>query len=219
MKRSRPVLPWLLGGCILILVAGLGWMMWLTWQDHVATTSFLKAASSAGSAAREGTDERPVSTSEKQSYVVAPDLPRYLTIPKIGVYARVLRLGLNDDGEIAAPQGIWDTGWYEGSAKPGENGTSFIDGHISGPTLPAVFVRLHELQSGDEIDIERGRGEMLHYKVQTVTSVKKDAIDMQTLLGPHGDNQQSLVLMTCIGQFNPAQYRYDSRLEVVAVRV
>lgn len=200
-------------------VMAAGYAAWLSWQDHQATTTFLRAAQSADTSAREGTDEKPVTPQQKSDYVVAPDLPRYLTIDKIGVHARVLRLGLNDKGQVAAPQGIWDVGWYEGSALPSANGTAFIDGHISGPTLPAVFVRLHELVPGDTMTIERGSGELLHYQVQSLDSKKLNEIDMATLLGPHNGNAQSLVLMTCIGQFDVKHYAYDSRLIVVAKRI
>lgn len=203
----------------LCLVAGAGYIAWVNWQDHRATTAFLQSAESGRASAREGTDEHEVTTEQKTQYVVAPDLPRYLTIDKIGVHARVLRLGLNDSGAIAAPEGIWDVGWYEGSAKPSESGTAFIDGHISGPTLPAVFVRLHELAPGDMMTIERGSGELLHYAVQSVEAKQLGQIDMTALLGPHNGNAQSLVLMTCIGQFDAQRYAYDSRLIVVAKRI
>lgn len=217
---SRRIVWWISGAVlVLVFVGALGFVVWLTWRDHQATTTFLQSASSAGSAAREGTDEQPVTSRTKDEYVVAPDLPRYLTINKIGVHARVLRLGVNDKGEIAAPQGIWDVGWYEGSAKPSEDGTSLIDGHISGPTLPAVFVRLHELVAGNRITIERGSGEQLQYQVQSVQSVKRDQIDMAALLGAHNGNKQSLVLMTCTGQFDATHYAYDSRLIVIATRI
>lgn len=219
MIRRQFVIRMSVGVLAVGALALAGYAGWLSWQDHQASSAFLKAAQSGKVSAREGTDEHPVTTEQKSQYVVAPDLPRYLTINRIGVHARVLRLGLNDTGAVAAPEGIWDVGWYEGSAKPSEAGTVFIDGHISGPTLPAVFVRLHELTPGDMITIERGSGEMLQYQVQSIESMKLDQIDMAAVLGSHNGNAQSLVLMTCIGQFDAKHYAYDSRLMVIAKRV
>lgn len=218
MKR-QVLRAWLGGAIICGVVAATSYGLWLSWSDHRATQSFLQSAQSGEASAREGTNERPVTSQQKSDYMVAPDLPRYLMIDKIGVHARVLRLGLNDKGQIAAPEGIWDVGWYDGGAKPSEAGTTFIDGHISGPTLPAVFVRLHELIAGDMVTIERGSGELLRYRVQTVESKKLDQLDMAALLGPHNGNAQSLVLMTCIGKFDAKRYAYDSRLIVTAKRI
>lgn len=217
--RARWTLRIIIGLLLLGMLGAVSYVAWLGWRDHQATQSFLQAAQAGSAAAREGTDEHTVSPQQKDAYTVSPDMPRYLTIEKIGVHARILRLGVNDKGAIAAPQGIWDVGWYDGSAKPSEAGTTFIDGHISGPTLPAVFVRLHELVPGDLVVIERGSGELLRYQVQSVQSQKLDQINMAALLGPHNGNAQSLVLMTCIGQFDAHAYAYDSRLMVIAKRI
>ena len=138
-----------------------------------------------------------------------------LSIPSLGVNARVLRMSVGSDGAIEAPKGIWDTGWYDGSAKPG-TGNTFIDGHISGPTMPAVFAKLKDIKAGAEIEIERGDGTRLHYVVQTVTTQKLEEIDMRAVLdGPGGD---ALTLMTCGGNYQ-GDFSYDSRVIVVATRV
>lgn len=215
--KLRLSLPFSLAAIFLVAIFGVATWWWLYGQQRyevrVAPGGHVQIRQ------REGTDEQPVTPAQKEAYTVAPDRPRFLIIGKIGVHARILQLGLTDKGEVAAPQGIWDTAWYDGSAAPGNPGTSFIDGHISGPTLPAVFVRLNQLVAGDAMTVERGNGEQLHYIVQTVSAVRRDAVDMATVLGPHGTNVQSLVLMTCQGQFDAKQYSYDSRLIVVATRV
>ena len=66
------------------------------------------------------------------SYTVAPDLPKYISIPSISVTnARVIRLGYLANGQITTPDNIYDTGWYENSSKPGQKGAMFIFGHVS----------------------------------------------------------------------------------------
>lgn len=63
------------------------------------------------------------------SYTVAPSLPKYLNIPVIGITkTRVIQLGLMKNNQIATPDNIYDTGWYNGSARPGQNGAMFIYG-------------------------------------------------------------------------------------------
>ena len=151
----------------------------------------------------------------KNAYTVAADIPRILSIPSLGVNARVLRMSVDREGAIEAPKGIWDTGWYDGSAKPG-SGNTFIDGHTSGPTMPAVFAKLKDIKAGAEIEIERGDGTRLRYAVRTVTTTKVTDIDMRAVLnGPGGD---ALTLMTCGGTYQ-GNFTYDSRVIVMATRV
>ncbi len=72
-------------------------------------------------------------------YAVAPDLARYLKIPKLGVNSRVLQVGITNDGALATPSNVFDTAWYTGSAKPGQPGATLIDGHVSSWTTHGVF--------------------------------------------------------------------------------
>jgi LPXTG-site transpeptidase (sortase) family protein len=162
-------------------------------------------------------NEAPVSSSTKQQYTVAADMPRTISIDRIGVNARVLRMSVTSDGAIQAPAGIWDTGWYDGSAKPGQSGNAFIDGHISGPTMAAVFAKLKDLKSGDAITIERGDGSVLKYAVSSVTTTKLTDINMNNVLQGPGGSTQTLTIMTCGGSYQ-GNYTYDSRVIVQAVR-
>lgn len=168
---------------------------------------------------RRGPTDEPVPTlQEKQAYTVPADAPRYLRISKIGVEARVLGLGRDSEGRIGVPPGIWDVAWYTGSAKPGEAGVTFIDGHISGPNLPAVFKDLHRLASGDSIQLERGDGSRLNYTVRTVETKSLATINMDELLTTPIDDKTTLILMTCGGNFDARDYSYDHRAVVVATQ-
>lgn len=167
---------------------------------------------------REGTDESPIDETKRAAYIVAPDMPRIIRIPDLNVEARVLRMGVSAKGNIEAPAGIWDTGWYDGSAKPGETGNAFIDGHISGPTQSAVFERLHTIGSGAKIVIERGDGSVLTYAVRSVTTEDIESIDMRKVLAGPSGSSESLTLMTCGGEYL-GDYTYKSRVTVVADRV
>lgn len=206
---------WLVIGIIVCCLAG-AWSIWSYYQDNAALPA--QADTGISNAAEEGIDEYVPSNKEQQRHVVAPSEPRYVRVPKISVDARIQSMGINSEGNIAAPRNIWDTGWYKNSAKPGESGTSFIDGHVNRPSLPGVFGRLHELKDGDEITVERGDSTIFAYRVDKVEVKKVTDINMADILGPHGSGQ-TLVLMTCAGELNQTEQTYDSRVIIYASAV
>lgn len=118
----------------------------------------------------EGKDETKVSDDAIAKYKVAADLPRVITIEKLGVKARVLQMNVNSDGSMQSPINIFDAGWYTGSVKPGQPGASIIVGHASGTTLGGVFNKLETLNAGDTISVERGDGKILRYQVVKKTN-------------------------------------------------
>ncbi|TWP18516.1 class F sortase, partial [TM7 phylum sp. oral taxon 352] len=120
----------------------------------------------------EGKDETKVSDDAIAKYKVAADLPRVITIEKLGVKARVLQMNVNSDGSMQSPINIFDAGWYTGSVKPGQPGASIIVGHASGTTLGGVFNKLETLNAGDTISVERGDGKILRYQVIKKQTVK-----------------------------------------------
>lgn len=187
-----------------------------TWrQNQELRKDVTTARVATDSTVREGTDETQVTGSDVNSYAVSADMPRILHIPRIDVKARVFRMGISD-GTIQAPENVWDTGWYQGSAKPGEKGTAFIDGHISGPSQPAVFHKLSTLTKGDRIEVERGDGTIIRYSVSAVETIPLKDVDMQSILNS-STATESLVLMTCGGEYM-GNYKYDSRVVVHATR-
>ena len=129
--------------CLLGLVMAGGLVAYWHVYVHPRYAVHLTPSAELAISRREASDESPPTADETRAYVVSPEAPRYLSIERLGIVARVLQLGKAVDGKIAAPAGIWDVGWYEASQPPGEPGVSFIDGHISGPTLRAVFTDLH----------------------------------------------------------------------------
>jgi hypothetical protein len=67
------------------------------------------------------------------SYTVAPDLPKYINIPAINVgNTRVIQLGTISNGQIAVPDNIFDTGWFDQSGKPGQAGAMFTAMSLAG---------------------------------------------------------------------------------------
>ena len=73
----------------------------------------------------------PIPKSTVAAYSVAPNLPKYLIIPKLYVDSRVLSVGVTSSGAVGVPDNIYDTAWYNESSAPGQPGAMLIDGHIS----------------------------------------------------------------------------------------
>lgn len=162
----------------------------------------------------------PVETKPKtglNNYFVAPELPRIIRITNLKVEARIIPLGVTANNELKAPSSIFDAGWYQGSARPGETGAVLINGHVHGPTQPGVFVGLKKLRSGDKISIERGDGKVLTYHVVKSQSYSKDNVDMGAAFSSAEPGKPGLNLMTCDGAYD-AQGHYANRLIVFAVQ-
>lgn len=162
----------------------------------------------------EGRNEKDVPVSALDSHTAPADQPRALYIPKLSIAARVFPMGTHKDGLIQAPIGVFDAGWYKGSAKPGENGATFIDGHASGATREGLFAYLDTLTHGDVVEVERGDGSRLQYKVVHVEKVPLDKVDMGKALKPYEGVEKGLNLMTCTGVWLRKSATYDHRVVV-----
>ena len=159
---------------------------------------------------------------EVYEYTVPANYPRYLTIPKINVNkARIISVGINEDGALDTPRNIFDVGWYESSGKPGEGKTSLIDGHNGGPHVYGVFKKLPDLESGDVITIERGDGVVYNYSVVENNEVALSESDkyMTTALKSPVAGKESLTLISCSGEWSQSQGTYLSRQFVRAILV
>ena len=167
----------------------------------------------------EGQDESEPQANALDSYVVEASMPRALYIDKLDVAARVMPMSVNTDGSIQAPKNIFDSGWYNGSVKPGETGAMFIDGHASGPTRQGLFAYLDTLTEGDELQVEKGDGEKLTYRVVHVETVPLSDVDMRKVLLPYENASKALNLMTCTGKWLPLEKTYDHRVIVYTEQV
>lgn len=147
----------------------------------------------------EGTDKTALPVSALSRYAVSPSLPRALYISKLNVAARLMPMNVNNDGSVQAPTNIFDAGWYTGSVKPGENGAMFIDGHSSGSTHEGLFGNFDTLIVGDTLQVEKGDGTKLTYKVVHTEVSKLADVDMTRMLTTYPGVSKGLNLMTCTG--------------------
>ncbi len=138
-----------------------------------------------------------------------------MTIPRIGVDAPLVDIGITSDGYMDTPGGPGPVGWYQHSARPGEVGNAVFTGHVdyirSGP---AVFWNLSRLEAGDLLSIAVVDGRALEYRVTSVTSYTLSALDMTAVLAPGAG--ETVTLITCGGAFSGGEY--DHRVVVRAAR-
>jgi LPXTG-site transpeptidase (sortase) family protein len=169
--------------------------------------------------ASEGSETTHVTSDDLSTYKVAADAPRIITVDKLDIAARIRPMGLHSDKSIQAPKNINDAGWYNGSVKPGQTGAVFIDGHASGSTRKGLFAYLDTMNTGDTLQVEKGDGTRLTYRVIFREVVALNDIDMKKVLLPYGNTLKALNLMTCTGTWLPDKKTYDQRVVVYTEQV
>lgn len=148
---------------------------------------------------------------------VTTDKPLQLRIPAIHVSSAIEPVGVLASGDLATPQQQpWtNVGWYTAGPRPGEYGSAVIDGHLDRPGgLPAVFWNLSSLQRGDEIIVAMTSGKILHFAVTRVEYYVPQQAPLEAIFGDSGGHYLNLI--TCAGDWIPAQHQTTQRLVVFA---
>ena len=159
----------LLAFAIVNLAAG-RYLSVVGWQStHAAQTEAQQLAQQSDSPST--TKPTP---SAVDNYAVAPNLPRYLNIPKLGLHARVLSVGVTATGALNTPNNVYDAAWYNESATPGQQGAVLIDGHVSSWNVKGVFYGLKTLVAGDRIRVVRGDGKAFTYQGSAITGLQRE---------------------------------------------
>lgn len=138
-----------------------------------------------------------------------------LSIPAIGVDARITAVGLRADGAMQVPDP--DTvGWYERGPRPGERGPAVLVGHVDSRTGPAVFHRLRELRRGDRIVVrsDDGGSSSSTFVVRRVERHPKTALPTERIWPD--TSRRLLRLITCGGSFDRAARSYRDNVIVYA---
>lgn len=202
---------------ILFIAGGL-----IAWQGFSANQRIEEQIKETNQLA-EDDGSRPSTTTVEQNaideYVVAPNLPRVMTIDKIGVNARIIPLGVTSSNKLKAPSNIYDIGWYNASAQPGQPGAMLVDGHVSSWTSDGVFKNLKNLVPGDIITVERGDGQKLQFRVVKSQTYVESATDMRAALLPVTEGKNGLNLITCYGRVRPGTSEFEQRLIVFTEQI
>lgn len=213
-KRGRVI--WmrraLVGMAVTIFLVGAGVAVQGFLLNHKIGTERASAQSNEG---QQGPDETKPSEEDINAYAVAPDMPRFLSIPKFGVKSRVRSIGVDANNTLKAPANVFDVGWFKDTVKPGSTGgTSLIDGHVSGWTQRGALYHLKDLVAGDKVIVERGDGQQISYRVVAAETYDAATMDMSKALLSKNPAKHGLNLITCTGQLKPGTDDYDKRIVV-----
>ena len=148
--------------------------------------------------------------------VASVGLPVRLKIPNINVDAPITYSGIDPDGEMEAPVGPTNVGWFQFGIRPGEVGSAVIAGHYGHWKAGggSVFDFLNTLVKGDKIYVVDDKGATVTFVVQKLQRFGKND-DGSTVFGS-SDGKAHLNLITCEGVWDPTQKTYSNRLVVFA---
>lgn len=163
-------------------------------------------------------DETEVTQDALLGHAVSADQPKRIVIPKIKTDARVYGAGLKNGNQLDIPKNIFDTSWYDKSAKPGSgSGAVMINGHEQGKHKNGSLFGLEGLVQGDQIMIERGDGQIITYEVVKIQNYQKNDVDMTAMMLPVENGKEALNLITSSNEFNKATPQ--EHIAVFAVRI
>ncbi len=152
-----------------------------------------------------------------RSYAVAPNVPRYIDVPKLGVHSRVMSMSVDRNNELQAPTNVHNAGWYNASAQPGQMGAMLVDGHSGIGNYKGVFNSIGTLVAGDVITVTRGDGTKFDYRVVRTETVDEANVNMAGMLVSADTAKPGLNLITCAGDQLPGTYQLAQRTLVYAV--
>ena len=142
-------------------------------------------------------------------------LPARLSIPAVGIDARIEQVGTREDGTMGTPQDFKNVAWYALGAKPGEAGNAVFAGHVNNAlTRSGVFENLAKVRTGDYVTVSDAQGKSLVYKVSDIASYPANEAPAASIFATSGPSQ--LVLITCDGDWVSAERTYEKRLVIFA---
>jgi sortase (surface protein transpeptidase) len=150
---------------------------------------------------------------ERGSARQLPD-PVRISIPSIGVNARVIPLGLNRDHTIQVPKNLAETGWFRPGPEPGEPGAAVIVGHLAARSGPGVFLHLANLRVGGVITIHLRNGSVVRFVARSMIRVSKSRFPTSRVYAR--TSKPTLRLITCAGRLNPQTGRHSDNYIVFA---
>ncbi len=125
------------------------------------------------------------------------------------------------DGQMQAPTGAIDASWYRETSRLGEEGPVVIAGHLNYWNTPeGPFYGLATLKPGDTIEVTGEDGAVYWYEVASATQFPSDASPNDLFESvDQSVGGETMVLITCGGEWDTSVSEYNERTVVVATRV
>lgn len=153
---------------------------------------------------------RPIPSEEPEIDVTKP---KTLTVPKINIQAAVEEVGVDSEGKMDVPKGVYNVGWFNLGFKPGEKGSAVLAGHLDTVTgAPAVFYYLEQMAVGDQVIMTDENGKNLTFEVTRIVSYPFDRVPLEEIFG--SSDKPRVNLITCVGTWDVGTRNYSERLVV-----
>lgn len=144
--------------------------------------------------------------------------PVRLRIAGIGVDAPVVPVGMRPDGLMDIPATSHEVGWFSPGYRPGAAGSAVLAGHLDMESgRPAVFWNLRRLKPGDVVELDRGDGKTLRYRVTRTATYPMDDAPLEEIFGTATGSRLNLV--TCNGAWQEHLATYNRRLVVYTEQI
>jgi hypothetical protein len=125
-------------------------------------------------------------------------------------------VGLEPDGQMEIPDET-EIGWYQYGATAGQPGATVLAAHVSWNRTSGPFARLGSVEPGEQIEVTLDDGTVRRYEVTERAVYGKLELPRERLWRTTGD--ETLVLITCGGDYNPDIRRYRENIVVYAVPI
>ena len=142
--------------------------------------------------------------------------PLHLRFDDVGVDEEIRPVGIEDDGELEIPDED-EIGWWEFGSAPGLPGATVLAAHVSWHDTAGPFNRLGRAEIGERLEVDTGEGTTRVYQVVERTMYPKDELPQWRIWRTTGP--ETLVLITCGGDYNPNIRRYRHNIVVFAVPI
>lgn len=142
--------------------------------------------------------------------------PQSIRIGDLELDNEVRAVGIEEDGELEVPDET-EVGWYQYGSAPGLPGATVLAAHVSWNRSIGPFHQLGNLEPGARIDVLADDGSTRVYEVVERAVYDKDSLPTDRIWTTTGD--ETLVLITCGGSYNPGIRRYRQNIVIYALPV
>jgi LPXTG-site transpeptidase (sortase) family protein len=142
--------------------------------------------------------------------------PAKLSVPTGHIEANIERVGIDKEGNMQAPSSPSIVSWYQFGALPGEKGNAVFSGHRDSAWGPGVFYTLNQVKPGDEITLTDGQGKKYVYLTFQAEEFQSEDLPVKDIFADQKE-RKLIYLITCAGNWNIFQKRYDRRMLVAGI--
>ncbi len=125
-------------------------------------------------------------------------------------------VGLEPDGQFEVPDET-EIGWYQYGATAGRPGSTVLAAHVSWNRTAGPFAQLGSLAPGNRISVALDNGTTREYEVFERAVYGKLELPRERIWSNTGP--ETLVLITCGGDFNPELRRYRENIVIYAAPI